>query len=130
MRFSDSFSQAATWRVVLLLLVLLATVLVRPGAAEAQVTTQDAQGCNGDVCIILKGSGTNVTSWRTTAGVSGYQCGYAYFWRNGSVIRTVYACGTGTLSTTWSSPGSFSDGDELCNSWSAASGYPCKYIIA
>lgn len=118
------------WRVLLLPLALVATMLASAGPARAQVSTQDASGCNVNVCVFLQGSGLSVTSWRTTAYSSSYQCGYAYFWRNGGVTRTVYACGSGTVSVTWSSPGTFSHGDQLCNTWTIASGNPCKTIYS
>lgn len=118
------------WRTGVVILALIATALVASRPADAQVSTQDASGCNINVCIFLTGSGLTVDSWRTTAAVSGYKCGYAYFWRNGGVIRTIYACGDGTASATWSSPGTFSHGDELCNTWTIASGKPCKKIYA
>lgn len=113
-----------------LVLAFVATV-VQAGPAHAQeVGIEAASGCNIDVCIFLDGSGLTVTKWRTTGSVSGYQCGYAYFWRNGAVIRTIYACGSGTVSATWNSPGNFAHGDELCNTWTVASGTPCKTIYA
>lgn len=118
------------WSLVLALL-LVATALIGGGPAHAQdVGTEDASGCNVAVCIFLKGSGTTVDSWTTDGYASGYHCNYAHFWRNGSVTRSVYVCGTGTNTTTWNSPGTFSDGDELCNTWSGISGKPCKTIQA
>lgn len=96
-------------------------------------TIQDASGCNDAVCIYLKGSGTYLSEWKTTATVSGSTCSYARFHRNGSVIRTsstICSSGSGTLVAIWDSPGYFSDGDKLCNSWYGISGYPCKYIQA
>lgn len=94
-------------------------------------TTQDASGCNDNVCIYLKGSGLYLDEWRTSASVSSSTCSYARFHRNGSVIRTsstVCSTGSGTLVAIWDNPGWFSDGDQLCNSWYGISGYPCKTI--
>lgn len=118
------------WSVGLVTLLVAATLSYASPAEAQEVGTEAASGCNIDVCIFLDGSGLTVTKWRTTGTVSGYKCGYAYFWRNGSVIRSIYACGDGTVSATWNSPGTFSHGDELCNTWTVASGKPCATIYA
>lgn len=111
--------------------VVLASSLAGAQAARAQeVGTEDASGCNIDVCIALEGTGLTVDRWRTTGYESGSHCNYVYFWRNDTIIRTHYVCGTGQLATSWNSPGSFSDGDVLCNTWSGISGKPCKTIHA
>lgn len=108
-----------------------ATVLVlalsAPPAA-AQIQPMGASGCNVNVCIEVDGSGLQVTNWRTTASNSTYRCEYAYFKRNGNVIKVLSDCGSGTLSATWSNPGWFSDGDQLCNTWSGISGQPCVTV--
>lgn len=107
----------------------LALALSAP-PATAQVQPMGASGCNVNVCIDVDGSGLQVTNWRTTASTSTYRCEYAYFKRNGNVIKVLSDCGSGTLSANWSSPGWFSHGDKLCNTWSGISGQPCVTVYS
>lgn len=109
-------------------LFALLGVLLPAANAQAQVGIESADGCNGYVCISVEGSGLSVSSWRTTASVSSYRCESAYFKRNGYTIKIMSDCDSSTLSTTWWNPGSFSDGDQLCNTWSNISGEPCITI--
>lgn len=98
---------------------------------DSDASAMDAAGCNQNVCIALTGSGTYLSKWRTTATVTSSTCSYARFHRNDTVIRTsatICSPGSGTLEAIWQSPGYFTDGDKLCNSWNGISGYPCKYI--
>lgn len=124
-----SRNRMALWLALVAALALVAVAASAP-PATAQVSTMGAQGCNGSVCIDVDGSGLTVTNWRTTAAWSGYKCETAYFWRNSGVIRTQSGCGTNGASANWSSPGNFSDGDKLCNTWSDVSGKPCITIHA
>lgn len=103
------------------------------GETDGEASIMDASGCNQNVCIVLTGTGTYLSKWRTTASVTSATCSYARFHRNDSVIRTsatICSSGSGTLEAIWESPGYFTDGDKLCNSWNGISGYPCKYIEA
>ncbi len=115
-----------TWAAIALIALL--GVAIPAGKAQAQAGTESADGCNGYVCIFVDGSGLVVTKWRTTASVSSYRCEYAYFKRNGYAVKIMEDCGSSTLSTTWDNPGTFSHGDELCNTWSNVSGEPCITI--
>ena len=102
-----------------------------PDSATTDVALMSASGCNVDVCIYLTGSGLTVDQWRTTGYVTSNECSRARFWANGSIIKSssLYCpSSSGTLSTTWFSPGRFANGTQACNSWTNVTGYPCKTI--
>ena len=104
------------------------TIEFTPRPSEA---LRDASGCNGSVCIYLKGAGRTLTRWRTTAYVSSADCAAARYWTNGRLARSTrnYCTnGPGTLTATWHNPGTFPDNTRACNSWTNINGYPCKMV--
>ncbi len=107
-------------------------VTFTPGKADpGGAAVEDASGCNINVCIYLTGSGLVLSQWRTTAYVASATCTRASFWANGTRVRqsaTYCSSGPGTISATWTNPGSFTNGTQACNSWTVVSGYPCKTI--
>lgn len=90
-----------------------------------------AGGCDGHVCIYIKGSTTWVTYWRTTALLPSSMCTVAKYWDNGVVIyegNTKCGSAGGTVSSYWTTPGYFPAGTELCNTWTGLSGKACVMI--
>ena len=117
-------SLSATRRVLLVLVLLLATVAVQP-PRPAEATTWSY--CSAGVCQVLDYSGTTVNYWRTQ-GYSGssYSCHTAKFWVNGGLYDTEYKCGTNWITEYGPAPRTWSSGTQLCASWSGISGMVCK----
>lgn len=127
-------------KIVVIALITATTITASPPPARAQallpavapLRNLSASGCNQSVCIYLTGSGTDVSSWSTTASVAGSICSYATFWADNSVIATGNTvCATNeTLQATWNNPGYFAPGTILCNTWANVAGRPCETIYS
>ncbi len=99
----------------------------------SNVPIQSADGCSGDVCIDVRGDGTTVTEWGTTA-YGNVGCQEAYFLlNNGTVHMGRYICpepgsGDGVYYDYTGSTGYYPDGSQLCNTWTNSYGRPCESV--
>ncbi|MCA1783765.1 MAG: hypothetical protein LC679_16820 [Intrasporangiaceae bacterium] len=92
---------------------------------------QDAQGCNGQVCIRVEGTGLVVDSWETWFDAPAATCTQANFIQDDTVINhSAPTCSDGParFRVTWNNPGSYPHGTQLCNTWANAIGKPCITI--
>ena len=99
---------------------------------ESGSEPQDAQGCNGQVCIRVEGTGLVVDSWETWFDAPAATCTQAQFIRDGSVINQsnpICSDGPARFRVTWDNPGSYPHGTQLCNTWTNATGQPCITVF-
>jgi hypothetical protein len=114
--------------------LLGAAVLLIGGAATAPPATAAtplvSSNCVGSVCIVIQGSGLQVTDWQTTAWASSAVCTYADFWVSGVLegqgSRQCVSAGT-ELESNWKNT-SFPNGTVLCNTWPGINGKACATI--
>lgn len=104
--------------------------------AEDRITTQDASGCDltdwpPTVCIYVLGDSTYIQSWDTSYSKRSYGCHFAAYWQGSTIIATTNSvCGNGPFWAYWHPMRDFSNGVQLCNTWSQDSGRPCIRIVA
>lgn len=111
--------------------LVLAFFPVSAASGAPLSSPQTARGCNQAVCIYVEGVGSEVTYWSTAATLPASRCTVAKYWANGALVHEGnMKCGPtgGQVSSYWQSPGRFSAGTVVCNTWTGFSGMPCETI--